>query len=215
MPQFVTVDDPDADERAVAVLRERGMSASVGVPIVVDGKVWGGVWAAGPSGAPSFRGRDVRFLETIAGQLAAVIERAERFSDVSRLAYEDPLTGLANRRALEERLDRAAANYRSEGVPLALLVCDVDNLKAINDERGHQAGDRALRRVAEALVGAASAHPTATVARLSGDEFAVVVEGHSVSVARDVAGTALKLLRQGRDVRVSHVVRRRPRIAGG
>ena len=202
-PQFVTVDDPEADERAVAVLKERGMESSIGVPIVVDGAVWGGVWAASPSGMPSFRARDVGFLETIAAQLAAVVHRAERFSNVSRLAYEDPLTGLSNRRALEERLGRAIDNYRAEGVPIALLVCDVDNLKAINDERGHQAGDRALRRVAEALVGAASAHPTATVARLSGDEFAIIVEGHSVSVAREVAGTALKLLREGRDVRVS------------
>jgi len=203
-PQFVTVDDPDADPREVEVLKARGMESAIGVPIVVDGgNVWGGVWAASPAGAPSFRARDLRFLETIAGQLAAVVDRAERFANVSRLAFEDPLTGLANRRALEERLGRAASHYQAEGVALALIVCDVDNLKAINDERGHQAGDRALKRVAEALVAAGSPYPTAMVARLSGDEFAIVLEGYSVSVAREVAGTALKLLRQGRDVRVS------------
>ena len=60
-------------------------------------------------GQPRFRGEDVRFLETVAGQLAVAIGRAELFSRVSRLAYEDPLTGLANRRALEERLQRAVA----------------------------------------------------------------------------------------------------------
>ena len=213
-PQFVTVDDPDAHERSVELLRAAGLGASIGVPIMVDGNVWGAVWAASPVGAASFRARDVRFLETIAGQLGAVVDRAARFSNVSRLAYEDPLTGLANRRALEERLDRATNLYRAEGVPLALLVCDVDNLKAINDERGHQAGDRALKRVAEALVAAASAHPTATVARLSGDEFAIVLEGFSVSVAREVAATALKLLREGRDVRVSLSCGAAPASAG-
>ena len=65
------------------------------------------------------------------------------------MAYEDELTGLANRRALDEQL--AAARGRAgarAATPLTLLVCDVDELKTINDERGHHAGDRALRRVA-------------------------------------------------------------------
>ena len=85
------------------------------MPILVEGEAWGEVYATTAPGQPRFRGDDVRFLETVAGQLAVAIGRAELFSRVSRLAYEDPLTGLANRRALEERLQRAViARRRSQ-----------------------------------------------------------------------------------------------------
>ena len=151
----------------------------MGVPILVEGEAWGEVYATTAPGQPRFRGEDVRFLETVAGQLAVAIGRAELFSRVSRLAYEDPLTGLANRRALEERLQRAVARAADRNVPLAVLLCDVDELKAINDEAGHDAGDRALQRVAKALVAAAAARPGNLVGRLSGDEFCVVMEGAS------------------------------------
>jgi GAF domain-containing protein len=77
------------------------------VPIVVEGSAWGEVYATTAPGQPRFRSTDVRFLEAVAGQVAVAIGRAELFSRVSRLAYEDPLTGLANRRALEDHLDRA------------------------------------------------------------------------------------------------------------
>ena len=144
------------------------------MPILVEGEAWGEVYATTAPGQPHFRSEDVAFLETIAGQLAVAIGRAELFSRVSRLAYEDALTGLANRRALEERLQRAVARAADRNATLAVLLCDVDELKAINDEQGHDAGDRALQRVAEALVAAAAPRPGNLVGRLSGDEFCVV-----------------------------------------
>jgi diguanylate cyclase (GGDEF)-like protein len=145
----------------------------------------------------------VRFLEAIAGQLAVAIGRAELFSRVSRLAYEDSLTGLANRRAVEERLDRALARARERGSEVALLLCDLDNLKAINDERGHEAGDRSLKRVAEALVAAAADHPGGLVGRLSGDEFCVLLEGEGVEAAREVGAAAVRILEGDRDMAAS------------
>ena len=129
------------------------------MPIVVEGEVWGEVWATTAPGSPRFTGRDVRFLEAIAGQLGGVVARGEMFSRVSRLAYEDELTGLSNRRALDEQLAAALDAWRESGHALTLLVCDVDELKTINDERGHHAGDRALRRVGQALVKAAAPVP--------------------------------------------------------
>ena len=184
-------------------MRDLGKESDIAVPVTVEGEVWGEVWASTDPGEPRFRASDVRFLDAVAGQLAALIARAELFSNVSRLAYEDELTGLSNRRALEERLEASVQRYRDEGDRLSLLVCDVDNLKTINDGRGHHAGDRALRRVAEALVVAAATHPAAMVARLSGDEFAVVLEGGSLDDARAVGATALQLLEHERDVPVS------------
>jgi diguanylate cyclase (GGDEF)-like protein len=187
-PYFNSVDAPGIDEVSIHRLRRLGKESEVGVPILVEGEAWGEVYATTAPGQPRFRSEDVRFLETVAGQLAIAIGRAELFSRVSRLAYEDPLTGLANRRALEERLNRAVARASSRGTQLAVLLCDVDELKAINDEHGHDAGDRALRRVAEALVAAAAERPGSLVGRLSGDEFCVVIEGGTLEDARALAG---------------------------
>ena len=203
-PYFNAVDDPSADQAAVRLLRSLGKESDVAVPIVTEGEIWGEVWASRGPGQPRFRGTDVRFLEAIAGQLALAISRAELFSRVSRLAYEDPLTGLANRRAIEERLDRATARAASGGgAPVTVLLCDVDNLKGLNDSRGHDAGDRALARVGEALVGAAAGLPGSLVGRLSGDEFCVIIEGAGLDAGRELALLALAALGSERDIPVS------------
>ncbi|MBA3263181.1 MAG: diguanylate cyclase [Thermoleophilaceae bacterium] len=188
---FHAVDAVEIDEVSARRLIRLGKESEVGVPILVEGEAWGEVYATTAPGQPRFRGEDVRFLETVAGQLAVAIGRAELFSRVSRLAYEDPLTGLANRRALEERLQRAVARATDRNATLAVLLCDVDELKAINDAAGHDAGDRALQRVGEALVAAAAARAGNLVGRLSGDEFCVVMEGASLEDARVLAAATL------------------------
>jgi diguanylate cyclase (GGDEF)-like protein/putative nucleotidyltransferase with HDIG domain len=193
-PYFTAIDDPDACPTAVALLRARGKESGIGVAVVVEGAVWGEVWAATRRGAPRFRARDVRFLEAIAGQLANVISRAENFSTVSRLAFEDSLTGVASRAALLERLDGALASWRGASTPSTLLLCDVDELEKLNSSRGHDAGDRALRRVAEALVIAAAPLPGAVIGRMTGDEFAVLLDGGSLTDARELAAAAVALL---------------------
>jgi diguanylate cyclase (GGDEF)-like protein len=191
---FNAVDDAEADPWAAERLRRLGKDSEVGVPILVEDEAWGEVYATTAPGQPRFRSEDVRFLEAVAGQLAVAIGRAELFSRVSRLAYEDPLTGLANRRAVEERLERAIARANEKTGALAVLLCDVDELKAINDDEGHDAGDRALCRVAEALVAAAAARPGNLVGRLAGDEFCVIMEGGSLEDARGVAAGTLAAL---------------------
>ncbi len=203
IPYFTAVDDPDAEPKSVELLRSLGKESDIGVPVIVEGRVWGEIWATTAPGHPRFHSGDVRFLESIAAQLAGVIARAELFTDVTRLAYEDSLTGLANRRALEQKLESVAEQWREDGTPAALMLCDVDDLKTINDTRGHHAGDRALRRVAEALVAAAAAFPSAIAARLAGDEFAVILPGHGVAEARDLAITAIRILDDGRDTPIS------------
>jgi len=91
---------------------------------------------------------------------------------VAALSAVDPLTGLANRRVFEQRLKAEFAGARRYGVPLSLLLIDVDGLKEINDHDGHAAGDAALRRVADAL--AQTLRSTDMGARWGGDEFALV-----------------------------------------
>jgi diguanylate cyclase (GGDEF)-like protein len=196
-PYRTAVDDPQASPPAVAVLKALGKESDVGVPILLDGEVWGEVWAATAPGAARFGSGDARFLQAIADRLSLVLARGERFARVSRLAYEDPLTGLANRRAVEERLEALLGQSAAPRAPLTLLLADVDGLKEINDAHGHHVGDRALCRVGEALVSAAAPEAAALVGRLAGDEFCVLLEGCGIDAASAVAQTALDLL--GRD----------------
>jgi diguanylate cyclase (GGDEF)-like protein len=88
--------------------------------------------------------------------------------------YYDPLTGLANRKLFLDRLVVALARTERYQSPMSVLFLDLDDFKAVNDRFGHGAGDELLAAVAERL--RRGARPTDTVARLSGDEFAVLVE---------------------------------------
>ena len=89
------------------------------------------------------------------------------------LSRTDPLTSLLNSRAFYEEGDRLLALCRRKGRPITMAYLDLDNFKAVNDERGHQAGDDLLRRVAALLQ--ASIRPSDLAARLGGDEFAVLL----------------------------------------
>ena len=162
----------------------------IGVPVIFDGRTWGKLEAFANVGAAPFTRLHVPFLEAIAGQVGAAIGRAELFSRVNALAYADPLTGLANRRALDERIDAAVAR----GGPLAIAFCDLDGLKHINDSEGHEAGDRAIRSAATALADAADDFPGAYVYRVGGDEFCVVLEGSDAAAAGRLAEAAGRTL---------------------
>lgn len=101
-------------------------------------------------------------------------------------ARHDPLTGLLNRRAFEERLDTEFARSHRSGHPISLLLVDLDDLKAINDRFGHEAGDAALLRVAETL--ATGVRSTdALGARVGGDEFVVLAPETSQRAALALA----------------------------
>ena len=93
---------------------------------------------------------------------------------IDRLAFQDDLTGLPNRRLLMDRLQRALVVSQRHGQTGALLFIDLDNFKDLNDTRGHEGGDLLLQQVAHRLVG--SVRGRDTVARLGGDEFVVILE---------------------------------------
>jgi diguanylate cyclase (GGDEF)-like protein len=196
-PHVASVEDAGSDRIEVQLLRELGKASSLAVPIIFGGAVWGEMYATRAHGDPAFGARDVRFLEAICGQVAAAIGRAELFSHLSELAYADPLTGLANRRALDERLEEEVARALASGEDLALVVADLDGLKEINDHGGHAAGDRALVAAAGALAQVAERHAGAFVARLSGDEFAVLLPRCDADRARELAARAVDALADG------------------
>ena len=112
-------------------------------------------------------------MPTSVGILLALRSRLERERDaMRRFALRDPLTGLANRRALDERLGYEIARHTRHGESFAVLALDLDGFKAVNDRFGHEAGDELLREAAAALVEVVRAQDT--VVRLGGDEFCVL-----------------------------------------
>ncbi len=105
------------------------------------------------------------------------------------LALTDPLTGLANRRLLADRMSMGLVHARRNKSVTALVYLDLDGFKEVNDARGHGAGDRLLKMVAERLV--ATVREEDTVARLGGDEFAIALwhltgADHAAAVASKV-----------------------------
>lgn len=110
-------------------------------------------------------------VQRLRSELAAANARA---AELAGLAFSDPLVGLANRRSFLSALGDLIARTERYGGPAAMLFVDVDGLKAINDGFGHLAGDRALVEVARLLV--ASVRKSDFVARLSGDEFGILLE---------------------------------------
>jgi diguanylate cyclase (GGDEF)-like protein len=105
-------------------------------------------------------------------------------------ARRDPLTGVANRQAFDERLDHELAVTRRSGHPTAVVLLDIDDFKQINDRHGHVAGDEVLRTVA--TVAARSVRETDLLARLGGDEFAAILPGASTEQAYQ-AGERVRL----------------------
>jgi diguanylate cyclase (GGDEF)-like protein len=108
------------------------------------------------------------------------------------LARRDPLTGLANRAVLLERMQRAKHRADREQRLFAVLFVDLDGFKTINDSMGHMAGDRVLRSVARCL--AAVTRQSDTVARLGGDEFVILAE--NLASDADAAAVAEKALQR-------------------
>src|SRR5919107_721822 len=183
---IAAVDDPDTDEAQRDLLQRLGKESSLSVQMVLEGEAWGELERYTNPGDPRASEEDLEFLRAIADQLVGAIHRAELFAEIERLAYTDSLTGVASRRAMETALDEACAAPAEAGMP-ALVLCDIDNLKRVNDSGGHEAGDRVLCAAAEALSAAAERYPDAVVGRFGGDEFCVLLPTGTAEDARELA----------------------------
>jgi len=148
-----------------------------------------GVAYAQPTG--EWVSQTIEFL--IFGQVMALLFRhLRRQRDAARAALRDPLTGLANRVLFLDRLRQALGRLERSGGVVGVLFLDLDDFKALNDRAGHRAGDELLTALAQRLQAAVRAGET--LARLSGDEFAVVVEGTDYSAPMTTAQRLLDML---------------------
>lgn len=181
----------------VAALRRRGRGCCVVAPIVLHGRAWGELYVARPVGEAVFGRRDADFATVLAAVVAAGISQTERLEEVRKLAFTDPLTGLANRRAVDMRLDEAVERHRTDGSVVSLVVCDLNGLKRVNDTHGHAVGDRLLERFGSVLSRCGAILPGALAARLGGDEFCLLALGPGadevVAVAAELCERAAEL----------------------
>lgn len=173
-----TIDDPLGDPREIELLHELGKGSSTGAPLVVDGVLWGEFYATRRVGEEPFGPHGTAYLEALTAILAGAVSRALSEESLEELAYRDPLTGLADRRALDERADWAFDHAEGLARPVTAVVVDIDGLKRVNDHHGHLVGDQLIKAVAGALLRHFARLPGALVARVGGDEFTVLVVGH-------------------------------------
>jgi diguanylate cyclase (GGDEF)-like protein len=159
--------------------RERGRCSGVCVPVSIMGRTVGVVHATGPVGAP-LDDDAVQAVQTLANQAGNRLGMLRVMAETQLQASTDGLTGLVNRRSLENRVRR----LRADGNDFAFVMADLDHFKVLNDTYGHEAGDRALRIFSESLRLELRADDTAC--RYGGEEFAIVLPGIDVHGAVEV-----------------------------
>ena len=184
----------DGDDAEADLLRRLEKDSALGVPIIVDARVWGGLYATRMAGQPRFAPADLDFATAVATQLATGVVQADHVARIERLAFQDPLTGLANRRAVDDRLEADFGPDADRTHPVSVVLADINRLKQINDSFGHEAGDRAITAVADAVSRASGLVPGSLAARIGGDEFCVVVSGASAAEAAGVAEELCRLV---------------------
>ncbi|RQV14536.1 EAL domain-containing protein [Burkholderia cenocepacia] len=165
--------------------------------LTTDGHWQGEIWNRRKTGELFLEYLTITSIRDSAGEIS---HYAAIFSDITQrrqaeerlgyLATHDVLTNLANRMLFEERLAHAISHAKRFGRKVAVMYLDLDRFKLINDTLGHNAGDEVLKMVAERIV--ANVRANDTVARMGGDEFALVLE--EIDDVRDVGRVARKLL---------------------
>jgi diguanylate cyclase (GGDEF)-like protein len=178
-----SLDDPDTAERERQLLRRLGKGSCLVTCIVVDGRSWGEFFATQHVGAPVFDHDAIAYAEVLAAILASAVSRALREAALEDLALRDPLTGLLNRRALDDCAAKVFDLGDEQSRPVAVLAMDIDGLKQVNDSEGHPRGDQVIREAAAALTSAFGPLRSSVVARVGGDEFTVMVSGGDVDLA--------------------------------
>jgi diguanylate cyclase (GGDEF)-like protein len=166
---------------ACPYLRDRpsGACSAACVPVSIAGRTIGVTHAVGPDGELPTEA-DLEALNFTSRRGSERIAMIRAFATSEQQAHTDPLTGLLNRRSLENRV----RDLRADGIPYAVAYGDLDHFKILNDTHGHDAGDQALRLFARVL--GESLRPGDIAARYGGEEFVIVLPNCSTITAMGI-----------------------------
>jgi len=185
-PEQVFELDITADQATpLGASRRIGLERALGVPMTLDGEI-AGVLVVHMRTPRQLERSELRVLQTLANQVVIAIENAAAYEETKHLAMTDTMTGVANHREFESRLDRELQRARKTRESLALVMCDVDHFKQINDTVGHPTGDAVLRYLTQQVL-VPAVRPKDLVARYGGDEFVLVLRGADMRAAAIVA----------------------------
>ena len=186
---FVVRDvDTATGMRRAPAERSYKTNSFISYPILIGGRKVGVLNVTDKAGGGVYDEFDLGLLDMIAPQMALALDRAEwhqKATQFQLLSITDPLTGLVNRRYLEERLSEELDRSKRHHFAMSFMMMDIDDFKAYNDRHGHQAGDHALEMTAECLKTALRSVDTA--ARYGGEEFSILLPQTSMSEARVIA----------------------------
>lgn len=195
-PRVIVAPDvpDDLDPMDALTLEEEAgfgrITSVLSVPIVVEGERAAYLTLDSFADAVPFDEDAIEMARVFAGQAASLLQRFQLEASLTRMAYEDELTGLPNRTTFKETLQRrldAGRTYAGH----AVLFVDLDNLKPINDSLGHLAGDAVLTEVATRLKRSVKLED-GLIARLGGDEFTILLSGHGIG--EDATTTARRVI---------------------
>ncbi|HZH89900.1 MAG TPA: diguanylate cyclase [Pyrinomonadaceae bacterium] len=160
----------------------------ISYPIITGGRKVGVINMTDKAGGEAYDELDLQLLETMVPQMALALDRAgwhQKATQFQLLSITDPLTGLLNRRYLEERLGEEFERSKRHRFPMSFLMIDIDNFKEYNDRNGHQAGDLALEITAQCLKSALRSADVAS--RYGGEEFSILLPQTSATEALVIA----------------------------
>ena len=156
----------------------------IGIPLKVGNTVVG-VMNLSRSTLGGYSASELRLLSLLSDQAAVAISNASLHLMISRQAYSDTLTGLPNRRALDERLEEEVASARRNNYSFAVIMMDLNGFKAVNDTYGHTVGDDVLRLVFSEM--ARGVRTTDFLARYGGDELTLILSQTEMTSAQVVS----------------------------
>jgi diguanylate cyclase (GGDEF)-like protein/putative nucleotidyltransferase with HDIG domain len=162
---------------------EQGMLSMIYLPLIAKGEVIGSLILASRE-TDAYSQQHIKLLEQLASQIAMPLENARLYAETEEKARVDELTGLLNRRSLDEMIDSEISRHSRYGGKFALAILDLDSFKSFNDTKGHLAGDTLLGQVGNIIRNKIRNSDQAF--RYGGDEFAILLPQTTIEAASQV-----------------------------